>query len=139
LSATISVPGRERRSAPAQVLGVAALVGVDEHEIERPGQRRQRVERRPDDQLDRQPGEVAARHLRVVRRRLERHDPAAGRQRAGQPQGAVARQRADLQDRPGADQRGQQLEQRALRRRDLVRRQAAAIVAGSSPIRRPAM
>jgi hypothetical protein len=110
LSATISVPGRERPSAPFEVVGVRTLVGVDEDQIERAaglgGKGGQGVERATDAHLDDAgqtgTGDVGAGHLREAQLGLERDQPTAGRQRPPQPDRAVAAERADLEDRSRA-------------------------------------
>ena len=72
-----------------------------------------------------QPGarDVGARHFGVLRIDLQRDQPAAGGQRPRQPDGAVAAQRADLQDVPRAANARQQVQQLALVRRHVDRRQ----------------
>jgi hypothetical protein len=125
---------------PAQVLGVAALVGVDEDEVERTGalsrERRQRVEAGADANLDdvgeSGPDEVRLRDLRVARVGFERYEPPAGREPSRQPDRADAGQRADLQDRPRALQARQQLEEPSLQRRDVWGGRPAAELAASA-------
>src|SRR5690348_16062052 len=56
---------------------------------------------------------------------LEREEAATGRQRPREPDAAVARQRADLEDFARATGRRQHLEQPPLQRRDRDRRHAA--------------
>ena len=145
LSQTMTVPGRDSCIAQRQVVRVVRLVGVDEDEVERPralgAQRRQRFQRRPDAQVDQLgqpcPFEVGARHLGVMRVEFQRHDLAARRQRARQPDRRIAAERADLEDRSGAVHPDQQVEQLALRRRHVDGRQAMRVVVGLALLRAP--
>ena len=133
LSQTITRARPRQPHRPGEIVRVVRLVGVDEDEVERPASRHQRRQRcraparpagRPRSDspaLSR----LRARHVSVVRLEFERHQPAAGRQRARQPDRRIAAERADLEDPLGAAHADQQIEQLALRRRDVDRRQAA--------------
>jgi hypothetical protein len=113
------------------------LVGVDERQVERPGpaageplgrERRQGVERVAHAHVHHaaqpRPGHVSAGDRGIRWIGFERdHAPALG-QPAGEPDRAVAAERADLEHRARALQPGEQHEQLALSRRHLVRRQA---------------
>ena len=133
LSATISVPGRESSSAAARYSALPALSASMKTRSNGPGTvGRQRGERvaahgRPAPRpTSARPGahEVRAGDLGVARVELERHQATAGRQRPGEPDRAVAAERAELEDRAGALDAREELEQPALRRRDRRRRQA---------------
>ena len=63
-------------------------------------------------------------HLGVVAVELERHQPPAGRERAGEQDRAVAAERAELEDRARAVDASEQLQEPALRRGHGDRRQA---------------
>ena len=111
---------------PGEVVGGARLVGVDEDQVERPAPSAASCgsvsSARPDAQLDDAgqagAGDVGAGDLGVLgsASSVIRRPPA--RQRPRQPDRAVAAERADLQDPPGALQPGQQVQQLALVRRD---------------------
>jgi len=76
------------------------------------------------DLLEPRAGEIPARDRGVLGVRLERDQAPAFGQGAGEPQGTVASERADLEDRARADQPRQQMEQLALVGRDLDRGQS---------------
>src|SRR5262249_1048137 len=117
---------------PPEVLRVVRLVGVDEDHVERPlaggGDRGQRLQRGPDAYLGHlaQPGacQVGARHLGVTRVHLQRDQVAVRRQRTRQPDGAVSAERPDLEDAARSLTSRQHVQQLALVRRYVVRRQA---------------
>ena len=69
-------------------------------------------------------GDIGARDLRAARVELERDETASGDKPARQPDRAVASERADLEDAPGADHLRQKHQQLALIGRDIDRRQA---------------
>ena len=112
---------------PFEVLGRALLVGVDEDQIERLGllgrQRRQQIERLADphlhDVVEVRARQVRARHLGVLGLELERHEASAQRQRASEPDRAVAAERPDLEDAARALRAREEMEQLALVGRDL--------------------
>ena len=132
LSATITLPGCVSAQRPLEVVGRVHLVGVDEHEVERlgllGGELRQRVERLADAQVDElgqaRAGDVRGGELGVARVGLERDQATIRRQRARQPDRAVAAERADLEDRARADRAREQVQELALAGRDGDRRQA---------------
>jgi hypothetical protein len=116
---------------PAEVVGVALLVGVDEREVERTPallrQDGQGVEGLAHHDLHpvghTGPLEVGHRHLGVARLGLEGHDPPARGEGPGQPDGAVAPEGPHLEDRPGPDHPGPQVEELPLVRRHVDGRQ----------------
>ena len=132
LSTMISVPGRESCSAHwkySGVLGLSASMKTRSN-----GEKPSRSSLGSvsiagptlivDERRHAGPGDVGLGHLRVLRVRFERHDPAVGGQRASHPDRAVAAQGADLEDVADAVQAGEQVEQLAHARRDVDRRQA---------------
>ena len=129
---------------PAQIFGVVGLVGVDEDEIERAESfgldLRQGVERRagPDVDLagEARAGDVFARDRRVPFVRLQAHQPAALGQRARQPDGGIAAERADFQGVARPRHAGEQMEELALRRGQIDRWQAGRRVGGQRFLQR---
>jgi hypothetical protein len=121
--------GADVVEGPGEVVGGVDLVGVDEDEVEGrlPLQRRQRLQGRSDPDLDplphSRPLDAPAGDLRVLRLRLERDQPPIPGQRPRHQDRAVAAQRPELENLLRTGQPGQQLQQPALRRRDLNRRQ----------------
>ena len=132
LSASSSPPGPDARHQLLVVRRVAALVGVDEHEVDR------RVRRQ---RLQRLAGPVPG-AARCGRRRRPRPRPRwaiavyssltsqhsrspAGRQTAGDADRRVPGERADLDRSAGADEAGEQRQQGALVGADLHPRGAA--------------
>jgi hypothetical protein len=111
----------------AEVLRVRLLVGVDEGQVERALEGGEGVERGPDPHVDQSvepcAGDVGAGHLGVLGVDLAGHELPVCRQGAGEPDRRVAAQRADLEDPPGADRTGEQVQQLALGRRDVDRGQ----------------
>src|SRR5262249_14857956 len=117
---------------PREVVRVARLIRVDEDQVERPaalrGELGQRVERPPEAPLDdaRQPGpgDVGPGDVGVLRLGLERDQAAPGRQGPGEPDRAVAPERADFQNVPRPLEAGQEVQQLALVWRHVDRWQA---------------
>ena len=132
LSMTIAVPGRERSSARRTYSGVVCLSASTKTRSNGPAPSAasavEALERRADADLDDvgEPGalDVRARDLGVARVELERDEPAVRRQRPREPDRAVAAERPELEDRPRAADPGEQVQELALGRRDVDRRQA---------------
>ena len=97
LSAAIRPRWRQLRQHRLVVVEVAALVGVDEDEVEGAGEALERLERRPEHHLDaigvRAGGDRAAGDLGVLLVQLERDDLAAGRQPLGHRAAPSSRRR----------------------------------------------
>ena len=112
-----AVPGQLRQHR-LEVGVVGDLVGVDEDEVERPLQLFQGAQRRALDHADvaLEPGggDVAPRHLGVVRVDLERDDGAVLAEAGRHGDGRVAGEGADLEDAGRLGGEHQQLEETAL-------------------------
>jgi hypothetical protein len=67
---------------------------------------------------------------------LQRDQPPVRRQGAGQPDGRIAAEGADLQDSPRPDHLREEMEHLALRRRDVDRRQARRLISGEDRTQR---
>mmetsp|Transcript_9991 Transcript_9991/g.40505 ORF Transcript_9991/g.40505 Transcript_9991/m.40505 type:complete len:220 (+) Transcript_9991:251-910(+) len=132
----------DERARPAEaqrlveVGDVALLVGVDEGEIEGlVSERRERGDGVPRAHVDDVPQargvDVRARERGALRVELERDD-APHAARAAEPDRRVRRERADLEHGARADRLGEQLQQLALRRRDLPEMGGSLRLCGSS-------
>ena len=126
--------GAGEAQRPGEIVGVAALVGVDEDEVEGAVEGGQRVEGRAGDQLDpvgeAGAGDVRARHLGVPPLGLQGDEPAALGKGAGEPDRRVAAEGADLEDAAGARHAGEEVQELALQRRDVDRRQPRCRIGG---------
>ena len=110
---------------PVEVAGIALLVGVDEHEIERPArrQRGQDVGGHADvnagARRDAGAAEALARDLGVLRRQLDGVELAVRAHPAQQRDAGIAAQRSDLDGPPGAGRAREHLQVQGVERRDL--------------------
>jgi hypothetical protein len=108
------------------------LVHVDEDEIERFAalldQCRQRIDGRADahfcDRVEPSPPQIRPGNLGVARVQLQADEPTIGRKRPAEPDRAVAGHRPDLEDPLRALDLRDEVEELALRRRDLDLRHA---------------
>lgn len=120
---------------PAEVRRSVDLVGVDEDQVKGTGflgvEPGKLIERRSEPDLGdvAEPGplDVLLGDLGIALLRLERDQATAGRQRPPQPDRAVTAEGAELEDRPRLARLRQQVQQLALGRRDLDRRQARRV------------
>ncbi len=144
LSTTMTPPGRDESNGPLEILGVAWLVGVHENQIEWAKtfsvDRGQRFLCRPDAEIDPVVRRPHARSSDGQRRRagvdLERDNPPSGSEGAGEPDGAVAAERADLQNSPCLDHLRHESEQTSLRGRHVDGRQTRRHTIGKRGVER---